>query len=347
MKRMSIFLFAIFFAFVGLSSCGKSPQNNNTIDSSVNQSSSSSQNQLPKSPPKKEILWGDSISTVKENEVSELLDETENALSYESIVFDRPSKLLYRFDESGELYSVYVVTEFLLDESDAIFSFNDKAITEITEKYGPSENKIISTDIGKTITGDGHNEFLQGKAFLSNTWETKDISANLQASPDNTKAFVSIEVEKKPEFVAEELSIGETYIIPDLCEFTVNYSELKKEVTPLNPKGYYTYYPEEDGKTYIDLSISIKNTRTTRRNADQFGIVKAICGDGYEYNGFSTIEESNGSNFTYTNITDVDPLETATIHYLNSIPNELADDNTIPIKLEITILNQNYILNMR
>lgn len=114
-----------------------------------------------------------------------------------------------------------------------------------------------------------------------------------------------------------------------------------------NPGSFYTYYDEEDGKTYLDVSVSTKNLRTTARVADEFGSVKAICGSGYEYTGFSTIEKSGGSDFTYTNITNVDPLETAVIHYLISIPNELADDSSVPIVLEITMLDQDYTLTAR
>lgn len=140
---------------------------------------------------------------------------------------------------------------------------------------------------------------------------------------------------------------GKTYTIQDLCEFTINYADLKKEVLPPNPVSAYTYYPEEDGKTYIDLSISIKNLRTTARIADDFGVVKAICGKGYEYDSFSIIEESNGGNFTYTNITNIDPLSTGVVHYLAKIPNEIADDASIGITLDINILGNDYSFTVR
>lgn len=146
---------------------------------------------------------------------------------------------------------------------------------------------------------------------------------------------------------AEPAEIGTAYTITDLCEFTVVYADLKKEVLPPNPDSYYTYYSEEDGMTYLDVAVSVKNLRTTARTADEFATAKAICGDGYEYNGFSIIEENGGGNFTYTNITSVAPLETAILHYLISIPNELADDASVPITLELTMLDCNYELTVR
>lgn len=145
----------------------------------------------------------------------------------------------------------------------------------------------------------------------------------------------------------QALSLGETITIPDLCEFTINYADLKKEVKPPNPESFYTYYDEKDGMTYLDVAVSTKNLRTTARSADEFGSVKAICGSGYEYTGFSIIEENGGGDFTYSSITNVDPLETAVIHYLISIPNELADDSSASIVLEITMLDQDYTLTVR
>ena len=99
--------------------------------------------------------------------------------------------------------------------------------------------------------------------------------------------------------------------------------------------------------TYLDVSISTKNLRTTARSADEFGSVTAIVGAGYEYDGFSVIEESGGSDFTYSNIADIAPLETAVIHYLISIPNEVAEDETASITLELTMLDQDYTVSVR
>ena len=173
--------------------------------------------------------------------------------------------------------------------------------------------------------------------------ENEDLKAQLAStgSGEGTSSAASSESEEL------SISLGETYTIEGLCDFCVNYADLKKEVLPPNPDSFYTYYPEEDGSTYMDVAISIKNTRTTSRTADEFGTVKVICGNGYEYDSFSTIEESGGTNFTYTNITSVDPLETATIHYIASIPNEIADDDSQSISLKITILDQEYSLNVR
>ncbi len=144
-----------------------------------------------------------------------------------------------------------------------------------------------------------------------------------------------------------DITLGSPYTMEDLCEFTVNFAQLKKEVLPPNPDDYYTYYPEEDGKTFVDISISVKNLRTTSRTSSDFGKVVVLCDGKYEYSAFSTIESSNGGDFTYTNITSIDPLTSGTIHYIASIPNEVADDTSVPISAKIKMLDKEYTLSIR
>lgn len=175
--------------------------------------------------------------------------------------------------------------------------------------------------------------------------ENADLREQLAAFESAGADITAPEDSAQPD--AEPAEIGTAYTITDLCEFTVMYAELKKEVLPPNPDSYYTYYSEKDGMTYLDVAVSVKNLRTTARTADEFGTAKAVCGAGYEYTGFSIIEENGGGNFTYTNITNIAPLETAVLHYLISIPNELADDASVPISLELTMLDCDYVLTVR
>lgn len=343
MQKRIIFGMILSILLLFLTSCSSPDTDQNHSQSAEQFGSEADIDQSPAEP----VLWGDPPNVVKTKETSGLLDETEDALSYDATIFDEPSKIIYRFEETG-LYRVYSVTEIDFVNSEKIFEFYDSIKQELTDKFGLSTaDKVISANPQIKITGNGHQELLNGDAFLSTEWDLKDYYAKIQVSPDSNKALISINVEKKPEFIAQEINIGSLYEIPELCEFMVEYADLKKEVNPPKPANYYTYYPEEDGMTYLDVAISIKNMRTTGRQADQFGTVKAICGDGYEYESFSIIEEKNRSDFTYTSITAIEPLETAIIHYLVSIPNELADDESSAISLQITILDNNYSLIVR
>lgn len=191
---------------------------------------------------------------------------------------------------------------------------------------------------------DGANENVS--ALQARIEELEAENAELREKLENVSAQVPTVPTPNPDAV--DATIGTTYTIDGLVEFTVNYAELKKEVLPPNPTSYYTYYAEEDGMTYLDVAVTVKNLRTTDRVADEFLSATAVCGDGYEYDGFSTIEGDNGGTFDYTNITSVAPLETAVIHYLISIPNELADDTSAKITLELTMLDSyEYVIPVR
>lgn len=194
---------------------------------------------------------------------------------------------------------------------------------------------------GTSSSGDVADLQAQIQELQKQNEELKGQIASASAAPDSSA------VSSDAATSGETITMGTTYTIDGLCEFTVDYAQLKKEVLPPNPDSFYTYYAEEDGSTYLDVAISIKNTRTTAREASEFGQVKVVCGDGYEYASFSTIEESGGTNFTYTNITNVDPLETAVIHYIASIPNEIAEDTSSPFTLEINILGNDYVMKVQ
>lgn len=188
-------------------------------------------------------------------------------------------------------------------------------------------------------------ELEQENADLKEQLEKATATEN--TANNQTQATASPAPSSTAQTGAQTIELGAVNTIPNMCEFTVDYADLKKEVLPPNPDSYYSYYEERDGMTYLDVAISTKNLRTTARTADDFGSVKAICGKGYEYDGFSIVEEKGGGDFTYSNITGVNPLETIVIHYLISIPNELTDDTTVPITLEITMLEQDYTLAVR
>lgn len=178
----------------------------------------------------------------------------------------------------------------------------------------------------------------------ANDTSTDSAQSSVQSQPESQGADTA-EVEEVDEI--QKIEVGQAVTIPDLCEFTVTSASLKKEVVPPNPADFYTYYSEKDGKTYVDVAISTKNLRTTARSADEFGTVTIYCSGGYEYGSFSTIEENGGSNFTYTNITNVDPLETGVIHYIAEIPNELTDDQSVGMIAKIKMLDNDYELTVR
>lgn len=149
--------------------------------------------------------------------------------------------------------------------------------------------------------------------------------------------------ENEPE-VEEVLAItkGNALVIDDYAEITINNNVFGKQISPPNPSSMYTYYKnEEEGEVYLDTSISVKSLLTTGQSSDEFVDVKIIYDEKYEYKTFSTIEDRGGEDFTFTNITSIEPLKTGTLHFLASVPEQVEKDGK-PLKAIITVKGQTY-----
>ena len=122
----------------------------------------------------------------------------------------------------------------------------------------------------------------------------------------------------------KQLNLNETVTVTDYADITITSGEFTTSVYPSNASSYYSYYEVDDAsKIYAHMIVDVKNLKTTGMEADQAAGVKLIFDDTYEYRGFSAIEESGGGDFTYTNITSIDPLTTESIHYIVEVPVEL------------------------
>ena len=130
------------------------------------------------------------------------------------------------------------------------------------------------------------------------------------------------------------------------AEFYIESTSIAKIIKPPFPASYYSYYEADDGKKYVEISFSYKNTSTSSVDADSVISATLIYNAEYKYYGFTTIEENNRSDFTYTNITNVAALETAYIHYLFEVPDEVASSNS-SLEIVFTIDGNTYNYKIR
>ena len=167
-------------------------------------------------------------------------------------------------------------------------------------------------------------------------------SAEESAGGENETAVEEAEPE-------EELPVLETDVtvtIPDTAEFYLEYTDITEDVLPPTPASFYTHYEADDGCVYVDICIAYKNLETTGADADEILSGTLIYSGMYEYSGSSTIEENNRGNFTYTNITSIDPLATEYLHYLFEVPEELATSDASVI-VELSISGEEYQIIVR
>ena len=161
-------------------------------------------------------------------------------------------------------------------------------------------------------------------------------------SGDGANATVS-EVSTQP--AATPISNG-SQISDDYKDITINSVTLSYDVEPDNADGYYSHYPAENGKVYVVLDADVYNKAKAAMECDKVAKITVDYNNGYTYTGFSIVEEDNGSDFTYSNITSIDPLESCGMKWLVECPEEVETSGN-PLKVILTVDGQDYVYTVR
>ncbi len=165
---------------------------------------------------------------------------------------------------------------------------------------------------------------------------------NTQASSIEPSPSVSITPEPEP-----IIEINKPLALSDFAEITLTKAKFTSKVVPPKPDSFYTYYEVKDpSNIYLDIVLKVKSLLTSEKGSDEFAKVTVKYDDKYEYDSFSTIEESGGGNFTYTNITSIEPLKSGTLHYIAELPIEASEDNK-SIKIYVSLQGTDYIYTLR
>lgn len=185
----------------------------------------------------------------------------------------------------------------------------------------------------------GSNDEAQ-KSSANEGNKTNENANNEEASNEDVVSSEPTKVKEEPKI--QQIQIGETIVVDDYAEMTVKNNVFGKVINPPNPGSFYSYYEnKESDQIYFDTTIAIKSLLTSKKSSDEFVSVKIIYDDKYEYTSFATIEDKGGSDFTYPNITAIEPLQTGVLHFLASLPTEVESDSK-PLKAIVTINGMEY-----
>lgn len=111
-------------------------------------------------------------------------------------------------------------------------------------------------------------------------------------------------------------------ILNESMEVIINKVELTYDVLPDKTSGYYTHYPAGKGEVYISVDANIKNLRKQALPCDEIMLVEADYNSGYRYKAMPVVKDGRG-DFTYANITAINPLETKGMKFLIKCPEEI------------------------
>ena len=174
-----------------------------------------------------------------------------------------------------------------------------------------------------------------------NSKELQEVQSEIDQSEIEGTQVEKTKEEKK--YIDKE----ELIVVDDFAEITIINTYFSKNIEPPNPGSFYTYYEAKDeGTVYLDTVITIKSLLTTGKTSDEFLSVKVMFDDKYEYQTFSTIEEHGGSDFTYTNITSLEPLKVGNLHFLAEVPDEV-ESGSEPLVILVTANGQDYYHKVR
>ncbi|MEK5035233.1 bZIP transcription factor [Paenibacillus sp. FSL R7-0302] len=135
---------------------------------------------------------------------------------------------------------------------------------------------------------------------------------------------------------------GTPLVIDGTGEYTITKTSFSKIVNPSNPGSYYTYYEaKEPGTTYLAITLKVKNLAGEAMNADEVADVEVKYDNKYEYSTFDTMEKNGGEDFTYTNISRIEPLKNGTLVFLAEIPDEVKSSGK-PLYADFEIEGETY-----
>ncbi|TQR45316.1 hypothetical protein C7Y44_12180 [Paenibacillus popilliae] len=176
--------------------------------------------------------------------------------------------------------------------------------------------------------------------------ENTELKEKLKADGETAKEQ-SEPADKAAEAANQTIEVNKAKTIDGFAELTITGAKFANKIVPSKPDSFYTYYEVKDtANTYFDVVIKVKSLLTTGKRSNEFVSVKVVYDDKYEYDPFTTIEKNGGSDFTYTNITEIEPLKSGTLHYIAEVPAGVAKDKK-PIKVIISCNGEDYTYTYR
>lgn len=151
------------------------------------------------------------------------------------------------------------------------------------------------------------------------------------------------------------ISVGQSIVIEDVCEFIVDEFSFADRLDPEKPAMAYSYYEADEGKTYFYIKVSYTNLEADTVSMQGFGLTDAlvngelIFANRYKYNGFLCYEEDLmglGGSLTSAIMGSIDPLCTETMFYLIEVPDTVYE-STESISVILKVADNEYELMVR
>lgn len=146
---------------------------------------------------------------------------------------------------------------------------------------------------------------------------------------------------------SKEITLDDKVTIDNYCEFSINKSIISKTINPVNPSSYYHYLNSNDGKILVGLELKVKSLKNEAVLQNSIISGKIIYDNNYEYVCTVSTEEADGTDIeTFTNLYNIEPLETLKYFLISEVSEEIVDSGK-PIKAIITVNGNSYSFNIK
>lgn len=162
----------------------------------------------------------------------------------------------------------------------------------------------------------------------NDTSKTETINNKKTSVKENIKTF-----EKGSELESDNLDVK------------IKYIKFTEDILPDNTKDFYTHYPADKGKVFLEIDTDVKNNNKQKILVEKIGRINVDYNNGYKYDGW-LIPEDSQTGFSYASIESIDPLEKLGVRWVVNLPEEVEKSNK-PLKITLTIGDEQYICNFR
>lgn len=180
--------------------------------------------------------------------------------------------------------------------------------------------------------------------------ENERLKSEITAGTAPSQAPVSQEQAENSPVTDEQapaLIKGQPLVLADIAEYTITKTDFTKKLVPSKPGDFHSYYEaKEPGTTFLAITLKVKNLAGSGKTASKFADMTVKYDNQYEYKTSITLEERGGEDFTYPNITNIEPLKYGTLVFFAEVPDEVQTGNK-PLYAEVTIEGKSYKYTIR
>ncbi len=208
-------------------------------------------------------------------------------------------------------------------------------------KKGKDKNKFIIIGIIIAVV------IIVGGIIIFNSKKAQGTSIKTGVTSKDNSGSIS-KVEEKQKNLGQEITTEDKITIDNYCEFNITGTTFAKDILPSNPTDYYTYLQgKDDSQKYCEITMNVKNLKTSAVKQDSLLSVKLKYDNNYEYNCMLVTEDASGEKLeTYPSLYSIEPLKSLKYRFVADVPKEVETDGK-PLQAIITVNGNTYIYNIR